>query len=136
MRNEPPETIKNPDSFFNSLPCEFDGIFDWSFLIDCFIGTNIKPMDIDAIIEKNGNFLVIETKSKGIPIPLGQQITFEALWELGVFSILFIYGKKNPETFAFWYPRNGKKKRKTISGYGETEVKNIIKKWFEWAQIK
>lgn len=66
--------------------------WDWSIFDGCFGETKIKPTDIDGMVERNGKFLVIETKLPNVDIPQGQLITFRSLVNLGVFSILIIWG--------------------------------------------
>ena len=56
--------------------------------------------DVDACIERNGHFLIIEFKSlkykNGSPdfaIPNGQYRMFQAFQKLGVFTIFIVWGK-------------------------------------------
>lgn len=41
-------------------------------------------MDVDFVLEKNGQFLVMEFKPEGVGIPLGQRLTLRALVQLGM----------------------------------------------------
>ena len=52
-------------------------------------------MDIDAIVERNGHFLIFETKAPDKEIPLGQRITLRRLCKLGRgrIRIIILYGK-------------------------------------------
>lgn len=97
--------IHNLPRFRQWLPAGFDGEFAWDFLIPAFqlpIGqdnkaTKIEPMDLDATVERNGHFLIFETKSDGKPIPLGQQITLGQLWKDGNKTIVHLEGKTSEE---------------------------------------
>lgn len=112
-------TINNPTEYVNNL-------WDWSILDGCFGQTKIAPTDIDGITERNGRFLLIETKSLGVPIPNGQSILFDNLIAKG-FTVLVIWGKANePEKLQIW----GLKKpyRADIN-----ELRSIVSQWFKWA---
>lgn len=91
-----PDTINYPDAYNKSKTPWHDGDIYWQWLIDGCKGTNIKPMDIDAIIERKGCFLVVESKEINVPIPLGQMITLNRLWALGIVSTIFVWGKEVP----------------------------------------
>jgi hypothetical protein len=69
--------IYNQDKFDSAKPAGFDGIFVWDYLKKAFYPTKIQPMDFDAVVERNGCFLVFETKTPGVEIPLGQRLTLE-----------------------------------------------------------
>jgi len=79
-------------NFNKDKPAGFDGIFSWDFLKPAFQGTKIEPMDLDAVVERNGHVLVFETKDSGKEIPYGQKITLKTLWFLGC-TIFHVSGK-------------------------------------------
>jgi hypothetical protein len=85
-------TILYPERFAQAKPAGFDGVWDWDFLRGAF-GPVIMPMDLDGMVERNGRFLVFETKAAGVDIPQGQRITLDALRATGVFTIFILYGK-------------------------------------------
>ena len=89
--------IKHPDGFWRSKPAGFDGVFDWEFLKPAFEGTRIMPMDLDAVVERNGRFLVFETKSPGKCVPVGQRITLDALLKTRKFTVFLLVGKSDKE---------------------------------------
>jgi hypothetical protein len=82
------------------LPAGFDGEFDWDFLKMAFTGTKIEPMDLDAVVERNGHFLVFETKDTGKGVPIGQAITLRTAWRKG-FTVIHVEGKTAPEISGF-----------------------------------
>ena len=92
--------IHSPHRFAEWLPAGFDGHFDWDFLKMAFTGTKIEPMDFDAVIERNGHFLVLETKEAGKSVPLGQAITLRTAWRKG-FTVIHVEGKTAPEISGF-----------------------------------
>lgn len=51
----------------------------------------VGPMDVDFLLERNGDFLVLEFKPKGIRPGQGQQITFDALSKKG-FQVWVVEG--------------------------------------------
>lgn len=82
--------ILAPEQFKLWLPASFDGPWRWDFL-DGSCGPSIRPMDHDAIIERNGQFLVYETKRVGVPLKQGPRRLFEAEQRLGVFTHVFLW---------------------------------------------
>ena len=85
--------IHNQQFFDGSVPAGFDGIFDWDALDNFALPRYgaVGFMDIDAVVEKNGRFLHIETKSKGTKIPVGQTITIRSYHALGCITYVIIY---------------------------------------------
>ncbi len=136
-----PSTIRNQKSFSESVVsitcphCEnrfpFDGVCDWSWLLKCFGNTGISPMDFDGVIERNGRYLILETKDVGIPIPKGQHITLHNLKCPESFTVLKIWGKQRPVKMIVCYP-NGKEK--TITDL--SEMQDAVARWFRWANRK
>ncbi len=94
--------IKHDDAFF-----DMTAGFDWDFMDYAFFPTRIKPMDIDGVVERNGRFLVFETKSDNLKLYIGtdkemkdgQSRMYRALLDLkkGFVTIFFIEGK-TPDT--------------------------------------
>jgi hypothetical protein len=91
--------IRNMERFNQWPPAGFDGQFHWDFLKGAF-GNKIMPMDLDGVTERNGRFLVFETKSESFAIPLGQKITLNALLRTGFFTIFYVVGK-TPEEISY-----------------------------------
>lgn len=56
------------------------------------MGTKIKPMDFDAVVERKGHKLVFETKAPGTPLQVGQVITLTNEWKSGA-TIFHVEGK-------------------------------------------
>lgn len=81
-------TIRN-DQFY------MEGIWDWAILNGCFGDTRIEPTDIDGLVERNGKFLVLETKSPGVTIPKGQEIMFKSFVRVSGAVVIVIWGQKN-----------------------------------------
>jgi hypothetical protein len=112
-------TINSPDDFFANF-------WDWAFLDQCFHPTKIKVSDGDGIVERNGLFLLLETKSPGVVIPTGQQRMFDALLKTGYFHVLVIWGRRNqPQEMQFWG------RRRTPAD--TASVVNAVRKWFLYA---
>ncbi len=129
--------IINPNRFAEAKPANFDGIFDWDFLLPAFAGTKIQPTDIDAVIERKGKLLLFETKEDGKKIPSGQIYTFNALLKLGKGNIhlLIIYGKTKETIKGMqeWYFAKGEIRQTEKVTCDYTTVLARVKKWFAWA---
>jgi len=130
-------TITYPDTFYSSLPASYDGLFDWDFILPVFNGTNIKPMDIDGIVERKGNILLFETKKLVKDIPKGQQITFEMLIQIGKGRIylMILYGKTVDSIIGMdeWYYNNGQIMKKGIKPCNYLYVIDRVASWYKWA---
>lgn len=112
-------TIKNPEKFVA-------GLWDWGCLDNCFPG-KIKVTDIDGLVERKGHFLVLETKSPGVPIPLGQQIMFKNLQRSGLFTIVVVWGNTNqPQEMQVYYS-NGKVSEKKPANMAT--FKQVVSWW-------
>jgi hypothetical protein len=123
-----PATVKHPLAFFRAAGAGNDGVFDWTWTQGCFAGSAISPMDIDAVVERNGNFLMFETKGIDVPIPHGQLITLKQFHALGCVTVMLIQGKISPEKTEVWFP--GDKKELLV---GQQETKNRVSSWYRWA---
>lgn len=124
-----PSTIYSPEFFLSSLPAGFDGVFDWSWTERCWDNPRDKPMDIDMFKERRGHFLVVETKHDGAPIPRGQEIAFKELHKLGVFTVMFIWGKPQPKRATAWYPSG-----KVVELNDLDEIVDFVRRWYKWAE--
>jgi hypothetical protein len=117
-------TINSPERFVASL-------WDWGFLDECFKGTRIRLSDIDGIVERNGQFLVIETKGAGVSIPTGQDILLSRL-PRSCFTILYLWGDANrPEYMRVWWA--GEASPGPYCMAFEMDVRDVVARWFEWA---
>ena len=132
-------SVKYPETFKSFPPANFDGLFDWDFLLPAFQGTNIEPMDIDAVIERRGKVLLFETKSEGKEIPLGQRITLDRLIILGRGNIhlMILYSKTTVSIVAMdeWSFSKGQVRRQGIVNCDAQFVLERVIKWFQWANI-
>jgi len=131
--------IRNEELFDLSLPAGFDGRFEWDFLKPAFRPTRIEPMDLDAVIERHGQFLVFETKRfPDTPIPEGQRITLNALLKTGRFTVFVLRGKTADtiSSLLVCYPGStmgtGKHKQPADARY----VIERTRAWFKWASAK
>lgn len=106
------------------------GVWDWGMLDECFSPTKIKVTDIDGFTERKGKFLVLETKQKGVSVPVGQSIMFDNMQKTGLFTIVIIWGKKNAtEDMQVYYPTH-KTAKKAASN---EDLKRVVNWWFNYA---
>jgi len=115
-------TINNVEKFMST-------IWDWGILDGCFGDTKIKPTDIDGVIERNGKFLFIETKSPGASVPVGQEIMFLHLVEMDA-SVLVIWGEKDTPQEMYFRSQRGCRRYPNAS---IEELRHLVKRWFSWA---
>lgn len=123
-------TIENLDEFIENL-------WDWSFLERYLGGFGIRPTDLDGLVERNGNLLLLEAKSPTAKIPRGQRILFDRLvWakcphcerEIKKFDVLVIWGEPNqPEKMRMWRIHD-----QPIDAT-EADVQKLVGTWYQEA---
>lgn len=130
-----PQTIKHHETFVRSPSAGFDGVFDWTWTQGHFGEGKITPMDFDGVVERKGNFIVFETKGVNVPVPKGQLITLDAAYNLGVFTILFIEGKADPEAAKCWFQNGfyGGRRMEEHRPTNREKLGNFVGKWYEFA---
>ena len=128
--NDLPDTIFYPDAFRRSKAAGFDGVFDWSWMDGCFGDTGIMPMDFDCVVERKAQFLIVESKDIGVPIPYGQLRSLQAIHNKRCACIMFVYGKREPEHCVCWLP--GSKQTEELIGVDEATA--FVARWFAWVE--
>lgn len=114
--------IRDPRGFLSSFP-------NWEPLNIAFPG-KIGIGDIDGLVERNGQFLLLEKKQEGAYVhPFnGQTRTLKALHDLGNFTILYFWGPED-DPKAICVIRPGEKFR--ISPVKST-YRDLLKALEEW----
>lgn len=101
--------------------------WDWSVYNECFYPTKIRITDVDGLVERRGNFLLIETKMPGASVPTGQSILFDQIAKSSKWNVIVIWGDTGaPQTYQLW--GDAKKKAST------KRMKAIFRRWFELAE--
>lgn len=119
-------TIEDPKRFVA-------GLWDWKILNGCFGDTKIAPTDLDGFVERNGFFLTIETKSPGVEVKQGQQLTFERRVQSGVDTVIVVWGETNkPQQYQI-FAVNGISQRLTCN---LESFRDVVRRWFEYAELK
>ena len=130
-------TIRNVRSFLDCPPAAFDGMFHWAFLKGAFRDTKIMPMDWDAVVERNGHFLILETKHPGVVVPDGQLRALErAVCLPKSMSILILEGKKLGDFVSMTLLRlgpDGQIIRLATPVRDQHEVWRQAARWYDWA---
>lgn len=92
----------------------------------------ILPSDIDMIYERKGKFLVGEWKRAGEDVSHGQNILLDSLAKNGAFHVLLIYYWENHDDIKgfFRYTHDG---RLLHAGGTLDELRNFIRRWYDWA---
>ncbi len=134
------------------------GLWDWTFLNECFAGTNIKVADIDGIVERRGHFLWLEAKPEKYngmyEVTAGQRYTHEALARNGAFTVIIVWGATETDLTSQYlsqsdttamicalgqprvtYARVWYETGERWEGYTNNKhFQQIISEWFQWAQ--
>lgn len=126
--------IKHQETFNKWLPANYNGKFDWDYLLPIFKPTKIEPTDIDGVVERKGKFLFFETKKEGKSIPLGQLIMLETLIKRfeGDATLLIIYGKTDKEVVGaqMWRYENGKVVKDAPVSCDWKQVYEMVYQWW------
>jgi len=110
-------TIRNARTFM-------DNLWDWEILDGCFGKTTMGVSDLDGIIERHGQFLVLETKSTGKSIPIGQVRIFEAMARMKNFTVLVVWGDPGyPNRMQEWPHKPHEADRSTLQ--------QAVRDWYE-----
>lgn len=86
--------IRNMDNFIASK-------WSYGYFDEAFRPTRISFGDLDAVVERNGQFLVLETKGEGVPVPTGQEMMFNRMIDCGNYTVLILWGKPPCEVTAW-----------------------------------
>lgn len=131
-----PETIHYPETFDRSTPPWYDGKFDWQWANAAFSDCRITFMDLDGVVERFGNFLVIETKEIGTDIPAGQMFTLKRLHKIDCFTILLVWGKVAPVKYQLWPARGFRdgKIQESTSDCDRASMTLLVKEWRKYAE--
>lgn len=115
-------SIRDMDDFISQL-------WDWSIFDGCFGESKIQVTDIDGLVERKGEFLLIETKRhSSTPIPMGQKIMFDALVIKKGFVVLIIYGEPgNPTAMQVW--------RQDKVDANLNDVRMFVSDWYQKANM-
>jgi len=110
-------TIRNEAAYMRNL-------WNWQCLDGCMGERKQCVSDVDGIVERNGQFLVIETKSTGVEVPMGQSIMFSSFTRLPEFRVLIVWGKPGHVTHM---QRWGGSKREATN----EDMKDAVKEWWK-----
>lgn len=98
---------------------------------DCFPG-KIAMGDVDGIVEVNGKGLLLEWKSSGVSLPLGQKIMYGRLTKNTMLSVIIVHGDAQTMDIQqhAWFAAG------VMHEWVESsldEVKQAMRDWVEWA---
>ena len=117
--------LRNKDAYRNAA-------FDWSCLAGCFGGTKISVGDVDGIVERKGNVMIMEAKPTGKDVQMGQRYLYEALVALGVRVVVVWHTDGNVTHLADW-PRETRGVPEALPS-SLYDLRLLVLNWFAWAQ--
>ena len=91
---------------------------------------HLVPSNVDGILERNGQFLILEWKRPGEKVSEGQRIMLQALASKPSFMVVIIYGNTDNETVidSYWLLTPEGKPVKT--GIGFESFKQFYRDWY------
>ena len=116
-------TIRNLDSYVEKL-------WDWGIFDGCFGTTRIGVSDLDGIVERKGKFLVIEAKSPGAKVPLGQMRMFRAMADTEVITVLGLWGDPSAPKRLQGISKSGPSK---VIDCDLDRARGFVSNWFDMA---
>ena len=94
----------------------------------------VYPSDIDGVLERNGQFLILEWKHHTVTkIPLGQDLMYRRLSQLPDFKVLYLFGCYDTWKISRMELLGGKR------GVVDTDNQTLLtymRNWWQWASKK
>jgi hypothetical protein len=91
------------------------------------------PSNVDGILERNGQFLILEWKRPGEKVSTGQKIMLQALASKPSFMVVIIYGNTDNETVIDSYWTLTPEGKPYKAGIGFESFKQFYRQWYELA---
>lgn len=115
---------------------------DFDMFMGCFGNTKIMPTDIDFIVERKGNFLIMELKTEGKQVFYGQELMLLNLSKLPKTTVVLLYHKPRSKcdkcgaihdipifTSKRIYPEH------TTTPTNNEDIKKFVSNWFKSAIV-
>jgi hypothetical protein len=93
----------------------------------------LVPSNVDGILERNGQFLILEWKRPKEKISEGQRIMLQALAAKPSFMVVIVYGNTDNETVVDSYWLLTPEGKPVKSGVGFNSFKEFYRQWYELA---
>jgi hypothetical protein len=93
----------------------------------------LVPSNVDGILERNGQFLILEWKRPKEKISEGQRIMLQALAAKSSFMVVIVYGNTDNETVVDSYWLLTPEGKPVKSGVGFESFKEFYRQWYELA---
>jgi hypothetical protein len=93
----------------------------------------LVPSNVDGILERNGQFLILEWKRPKEKISEGQRIMLQALAAKPSFMVVIVYGNTDNETVVDSYWLLTPEGKPVKSGVGFESFKEFYRQWYELA---
>ena len=101
---------------------------NWEYIIDSLPG-ECGISDIDGVIERNGYFLVLESKNSGERLPQGQKILLEQLSRLQKFTVIVVtMNRVNGYVDGYQQVKDGEFGRNNLTD--TEEFGTLVSAWF------
>lgn len=116
----------------NNLKAFTGALWDWGILRGCF-GGSISPSDIDGMVERNGHFLYLEAKGRGVPIKYGQELAIKNRVRDGLSTFVVVWGDPGtPEGIRVYYPAPCARVDDHARGNLGT-LRGLCERWYRYA---
>lgn len=101
--------------------------FDYSVFAGCFGKKNIRPSDIDFVVERRGKLLIGEFKAYSGGVSQGQAILLKALAAVPQITVFVAYGVP-PGEIKKWESLGPKR-----AGIGIESLRRFMADWYKYA---
>ena len=108
---------------------------DWEPFNECFLGSNIKIMDLDGLVERHGRVLFLENKPAGMGEVLhGQRAALAALGGFSLATVFVLYWNEGKITHI---SRSDRDPELQVREPCTTEdAKGLIKSWYKQSSTR
>lgn len=114
----------------NSWTNYYASAWHWD-MYDCVFPEKQGLGDVDGIMEKKGNILIVETKSICAPIKTGQRLLLRNLHAQGC-TVLVLFGEVNNPKRALWLIPDDNTAHSAVN-IDNDWLKDFLKQWYLWA---
>lgn len=93
-----------------------------------FLPGRVAPMDMDFLLEKNGEFLVLEFKPKTGALGMGTRISYKALVRSGLFDVWVVWEESEHSVVMAVMDKRGELLAPTV--YTKDELAQKVADWY------
>lgn len=112
------------------------GLRDYRW-VSKFLPGRVAPTDLDGVLERAGNYLVMEYKQPGVALPMGQRILLRRLVKKGSFDVWVCWGDSSEDdAIVEWGKMDARGELVDIVTCTAAELGAAVVQWWEDHEFK